>query len=42
MEFVLPFASMIKSAALPTLPTPPGLPDYGTHKARRTARQCLV
>lgn len=32
MEFVLPFASMIKSAALPTLPTPPGLPDYGTHK----------
>ena len=34
MEYVLPFASMIKVAALPTLPTPPALPDYGTHKVR--------
>ena len=34
MEYVLPFASMIKIAALPNLPAPPALPDYGTHKAR--------
>ena len=33
MEFVLPFASMLKAAALPTLPPPPGLPEIGTHKA---------
>jgi len=32
MEYVLPFPAMIKSAALPPLPTPPALPDYGTHK----------
>lgn len=32
MEFVLPFASMLKTAALPALPRPPALPDYGTHK----------
>ena len=34
MEYVIPFASMIKGAALPTLPAPPSLPDYGTHKVR--------
>jgi hypothetical protein len=34
MEYVLPFATMIKTAALPTLPPPPGLPEYGTHKVR--------
>ena len=32
MEFVLPFASMITDGASPTLPTPPLLPAYGTHK----------
>jgi hypothetical protein len=37
MEYVIPFASMIKQAALPTLPLPPGLPDYGTHKVRPSA-----
>ena len=36
MEYVIPFASMIKGAALPTLPAPPALPDYGTHKVRCT------
>jgi len=33
MEYVLPFPSMVKAAALPALPRPPALPDYGTHKA---------
>eukprot|EP00227_Mantoniella_beaufortii_P005309 CAMPEP_0197614138 /NCGR_PEP_ID=MMETSP1326-20131121/59372_1 /TAXON_ID=1155430 /ORGANISM="Genus nov. species nov., Strain RCC2288" /LENGTH=718 /DNA_ID=CAMNT_0043183007 /DNA_START=37 /DNA_END=2193 /DNA_ORIENTATION=- len=32
MEFVLPFASMITDGASPTLPMPPALPGYGTHK----------
>lgn len=32
MEYVLPFAWMIETAAMPTLPAPPALPDYGTHK----------
>jgi arginyl-tRNA synthetase len=32
MDFVLPFASMIKDGACPALPTPPALPAYGTHK----------
>ena len=41
MEYVIPFASMIKGAALPTLPAPPLLPDYGTHKVRAT-RTSLV
>ena len=39
MEYVLPFASMIKTAALPTLPAPPALPDYGTHKVCRLKRR---
>ena len=32
MEYVLPFASIIKEAAMPKLPTPPALPSYGCHK----------
>jgi arginyl-tRNA synthetase len=32
MEFVLPFASMIRDGASPALPEPPLLPQYGTHK----------
>ena len=32
MEFVLPFASMIRDGAMPKLPEPPALPSYGTHK----------
>ena len=41
MEYVLPFASMIKTAALPTLPAPPALPDYGTHKVRGKQAEAL-
>ena len=32
MEFVLPFAGMIREGASPKLPEPPALPSYGTHK----------
>jgi len=32
MEFMLPFASMIRDGASPALPEPPLLPQYGTHK----------
>ena len=32
MEYVLPFTSMVRGAALPPLPPPPGLPEFGTHK----------
>ena len=32
MEYVLPFASLIKDASCPALPEPPALPAYGTHK----------
>ena len=32
MEYVLPFASMIRDGASPKLPEPPALPQYGTHK----------
>merc|ERR1711920_1019255 len=32
LEFVVSFASVIKTAALPKLPVPPGLPDYLTHR----------
>ena len=40
MEYVLPFASMIKGAALPTLPAPPSLPEYGTHKVSSVQTRC--
>ena len=32
MEYVIGFPALIKTAALPKLPTPPNLPEYGTHK----------
>jgi len=32
LDFVLPFASMITDAAMPTLPKPPALPSYGMHR----------
>ena len=32
MDYVLPFPALLKQAALPVLPKPPQLPDYGTHK----------
>ncbi|KAK3271573.1 hypothetical protein CYMTET_20092, partial [Cymbomonas tetramitiformis] len=32
LDFVLRFGATIREAACPTLPSPPGLPDYGTHK----------
>ena len=32
MEYVVGFPALIKAAALPRLPVPPQLPEYGTHK----------
>ena len=32
MEFLLPFAALIRDGASPALPEPPLLPQYGTHK----------
>lgn len=32
MEYVLPFAGLIRDGAMPALPAPPALPSYGTHK----------
>jgi len=32
MEYVLPFAGLIREGAMPVVPAPPALPSYGTHK----------
>ena len=32
MDFVLPFAALVRAAACPPLPPPPALPEFGTHK----------
>jgi arginyl-tRNA synthetase len=32
LNFMVPFADMVKTAACPALPQPPQLPEFGTHK----------